>query len=1027
MKRKDSSADIGQLTHLLKEESEKFQEYYLWLENNMSPIFFKGIGQANVMLIVHNIMEFESQSYYSAIQLKNMAIVMCLDEPNIDLKILKNFSDHGISSYQTYLSKAPPPFLTTPLNIRIVVVHFRTESIEVKKPPYPAIDRKKLRNEVEKINPEITDEQFEIALHGICEPFFISLPIDSLATAIAMFCRAMTRDHCQYEVKYNEDWEAKGLPSMQIILAWRNTPRHHFLYRLIRTVQRNNLVVKNISASYQNLYQTNSILVMAIELHGNNNKPVWEVANILNFLKDFITVKYFASFDGIDKHLVQTGIITGSMANLLRAMGNFIHQALVHLDVNLYTLEHIEEGLYRHPELTAQLCSAFEYRFNPEENDETKYSQVRDQYLLNVSKLDTGHEENDIRRKNILRQAMNFVHFTLKTNFYRPNYTALSFRLDPSYLDEIPFDRSKKFPDLPYAIIFVKGMHFFGFHIRFRDLARGGLRTVYPDHIERMILERNTVFTECYGLAYTQQMKNKDIPEGGAKAIIFLKPYERLESEAEIYRNELQIADVPANEIEQLVGKFCAEQKTEHLYQAQRSFIENLMTLVNCNPDGTLRTKDIIDYWRKPEYIYLGPDENMHDSMIQWIAAYSKKQGYKPGSSFISGKPYLGINHKEYGVTSLGLNVYMEVILKYININPFTDSFTVKMSGGPDGDVAGNQICNLQRYYPGTAKLVALTDVSGTIFDPKGLDLNILVNLFHQSQSIRFYPPEALNEGGFIVDKFTKQYETPLVQQTLCWKKQDGKLIQAWLSGSDMNFLLRHNVHQTKADVFIPAGGRPRTLNESNYMEFLDATGTPSSQAIIEGANLYLNSKARRSLEDLGVLIIKDSSANKTGVICSSFEVLSGLALGDELFVANKQQLVKEILDRLRACANNEANLLIRTHRETGEPLTEISDRISKRINQFTDQLLEYLDEVSLPEDPNDPLIACFLDYCLPLLRDKYQQQLLNEIPDLHKKAIIACHLAASLVYDKGLDWFPSVVDILPMLLIPQRRSYSAL
>ncbi len=74
----------------------------------------------------------------------------------------------------------------------------------------------------------------------------------------------------------------------------------------------------------------------------------------------------------------------------------------------------------------------------------------------------------------------------------------------------------------------MKGLHFIGFHIRFRDLSRGGLRTVFPERMEQMLIERNNVFSECYNLAYTQQKKNKDIPEGGAKGVIFLEPYERL-------------------------------------------------------------------------------------------------------------------------------------------------------------------------------------------------------------------------------------------------------------------------------------------------------------------------------------------------------------------------------------------------------------------------------------------------------------------------------------------------------------------
>lgn len=1008
------SQEAKDIVHL---EFEKFKAHYLWLESTMPANFFQETTQEDRLLIVHSLMEFERQEYYSSIHLKNTAIILCLDKPDADLRVLKNYTMHGIVSYQSYFSQTPPPFLGIKANLRVVIIKFFSATKQENEKSLSADVTNRLRSFFIDHHPQITEDELEKAIAGISVPFLHSLTLEQLDIAISMYLRATTRDACQYEVRYNEDWEATGAASMQITLAWRNTPKHNFLYRLLRTIHRHNLIIKQISASYSNPYQTNSIFMLALDLHGANGQPVWEVANILDFVKDLITVKYFASFDAIDQYLVQPRIISGNVGNLLRAMVNFIHQALVHIDVNLYTLENVEEGLCRHPELTVQLCEAFKYRFDISRCNEEKYNKIRENFLQNIDKLDTGHEENDTRRKNILRQGMNFIHYTLKTNFYRPNYTSLSFRLDPKYLDEVPFDRTKKFPEMPYAIIFIKGMHFFGFHIRFRDLARGGVRTVFPEQMEKMVLERNTVFTECYNLALTQQMKNKDIPEGGAKAIIFLKPYERLEEETLVFKRELGHSDASAAEIDAIVGQFREEQRLEHLYQAQRSFIQSLVVLINSDAEGNLRAKDMIDYWKKPEYIYLGPDENMHDVMIEWIAIYSKKAHYKPGSSFISGKPRIGINHKEYGVTSLGLNVYVDAVLRFLEINPDTTSFTVKMSGGPDGDVAGNEICNLQKYYPKTAKLIALTDVSGTIYDPEGLDLPTIVALFQNAQSIRFYPPHQLHDKGFLVDKNTKRSQAPLVQQTLCWKKVDGKVVEEWLSSSDTNYLLRYNVHQTPADLFITGGGRPRTLNETNTHEFLDPQGKPTARAIVEGANLYLTPAARRFLEHLGVLVIKDSSANKTGVICSSFEVLCGLALGDEKFLMNKEVLTKEILNRLRECAHNEANLLLKTHQETGEPLTDISDRISKRINLFTDQLLSHLEKVNLSQSINDPHIQCFLDYCLPILREQFQSELLKEIPAQHKKAIIACYIASQLVYKKGLSWFPSIVDILPMLL----------
>jgi glutamate dehydrogenase len=129
---------------------------------------------------------------------------------------------------------------------------------------------------------------------------------------------------------------------------------------------------------------------------------------------------------------------------------------------------------------------------------------------------------------------------------------------------------------------------------------------------------------------------------------------------------------------------------------------------------------------------------------------------------------------------------------------------------------------------------------------------------------------------------------------------------------------------------------------------------------------------------------------------------------------------VGEILERLRQCAANEANLLLRTFREKGDYLTDISEKISERINQFTYQLLDYLENSPLPDDPKDPLIKHFLSYALPTLTAKFRDRLLSEIPEHHKKAIISCHLAAQLVYRKGLDWHPTIVDILPVLLKQQ-------
>ena len=49
------------------------------------------------------------------------------------------------------------------------------------------------------------------------------------------------------------------------------------------------------------------------------------------------------------------------------------------------------------------------------------------------------------------------------------------------------------------------------------------------------------------------------------------------------------------------------------------------------------------------------------------------------------------------------------------------------------------------------------------------------------------------------------------------------------------------------------------------------------------------------------MLVVKDSSANKCGVVCSSYEILAAHLLSRSAFEAKKEVIVAEVLDRLRA------------------------------------------------------------------------------------------------------------------------------
>jgi len=99
-------------------------------------------------------------------------------------------------------------------------------------------------------------------------------------------------------------------------------------------------------------------------------------------------------------------------------------------------------------------------------------------------------------------------------------------------------------------------------------------------------------------------------------------------------------------------------------------------------------------------------------------------------------------------------------------------------------------------------------------------------------------------------------------------------------------FLLRSEV---KADMLVPCGGRPETINPYNYTK-LFVNGQPRFKYIVEGANLFVTEAVRPKLQQGGMMIFKDASTNKGGVTSSSLEVLAALAVPESEFLKNFTQ-----------------------------------------------------------------------------------------------------------------------------------------
>merc|ERR1719262_769632 len=93
---------------------------------------------------------------------------------------------------------------------------------------------------------------------------------------------------------------------------------------------------------------------------------------------------------------------------------------------------------------------------------------------------------------------------------------------------------------------------------------------------------------------------------------------------------------------------------------------------------------------------------------------------------------------------------------------------------------------------------------------------------------------------------------------------------------------LRDTFHLSKyatADMFVPCGGRPNAVHAGNVKEMFKPDGSAKFKYIVEGANLFFTTDARKVLEAAGVKLFKDASTNKGGVTSSSLEVFASLAM----------------------------------------------------------------------------------------------------------------------------------------------------
>ena len=172
-----------------------------------------------------------------------------------------------------------------------------------------------------------------------------------------------------------------------------------------------------------------------------------------------------------------------------------------------------------------------------------------------------------------------------------------------------------------------------------------------------------------------------------------------------------------------------------------------------------------------------------------------------------------GIPLDEIGATGWGLSHVADVAQDFCHLNIEGARFAVQGFGA-----VGKHVSNF--LSQDGAIPVAVSDSTGTIYNPDGLDIKGLLALKAEGKSVTDYPDGEKRDRDAIID--------------------------------------------IECDIWIPAA-RPDVIHEDNVHRL-------NAKMVVEGANIPITYGAEKVLQDKGVLCVPDFIANAGGVICAAME-----------------------------------------------------------------------------------------------------------------------------------------------------------
>lgn len=511
-------------------------------------------------------------------------------------------------------------------------------------------------------------------------------------------------------------------------------------------------------------------------------------------------------------------VILRSYAKYMRQMGN----------TNSYGF--MSDTLLANPQVTRGLLDLFSARFDPsvdENQRDENFARVRDGLAEKMEQVAT------LDADRVLRTFINLIEQSLRTNYFQ-NKQHLSVKLNPEGIDGLPFPR-------PKYEIWVYSPRVEGVHLRFGDVARGGLR--WSDRQEDFR-------TEVLGLVKAQTVKNAIIIPTGAKGGFYPKRLPDPSADRSAWMEE---------------GR-----------ESYRVFIRGLLDIVD-NLEITDEGKQVVPPQRvvrhddADTYLVVAADKGTA-SFSDTANALSIEYGFWLGDAFASGGS-VGYDHKEMGITARGAWESVKRHFNELDHDSQSEDFTVVGVGDMSGDVFGNGML-LSRHV----RLLAAFDHRHIFLDPDpdaAASFEERQRLFNLPRSTwDDYNRDLISDGGGIYQRFTKSIEiSGPVREALgigeeTTSMSPPELIRAILK-SPADLLYNGGI-----GTYVKASNEVNADVGDKTNDSIRVNGSDLRVKVVgEGGNLGMTQRGRIEAALEGVILNTDAIDNSAGVDCSDHEV----------------------------------------------------------------------------------------------------------------------------------------------------------